>query len=138
MAITTQAITPSELLCRVYEETQCLMDMRRESQEIGDLPDIPEEQDASILRYQNGLLLIGKAWDIQDEAKEAMEHLRNTAPEESKADGCPLAEGQLLSILWGLFDTAVQLNDLEERKTIYELTQDMMDFHDLDLRTEPN
>lgn len=136
MTIQNQAITPSELILRVTEETQCLMDMRRESKESGDLPDIPEEQDEIIQFYQNGITRIGKAWDLQTEAAAAREQLRNTAPE-NEADTWPLTEAQILGILWGLFKTAVQLDDQEDRQGIYELAQEIMDFHGLDLRVKP-
>lgn len=137
MTIQNQTITPSELIRRVSEETQCLMDMRRESKESGDLPDIPEEQDEIIQLYQNGITLIGKAWALQTEAAAAREHLRNTAPEEDEADTWSLTEAQILGILWGLFETAVQLDDQEDRQGIYELAQEIMDFHGLDLRVKP-
>ena len=137
MTIQNQTITPSELILRVSEETQCLMDMRRESKERGDLPDIPEEQDEFIQLYQNGITLIGKAWDLQTESAAAREQLSNTAPE-GEADTWSLTEAQILGILWGLFETAVQLDDQEERQAIYELTQEIMDFHGLDLQINPS
>ncbi len=138
MTIQNQTITPSELILRVSEETQCLMDMRRASKEHGDLPDIPEEQDEIIQLYQNGITRIGKAWDLQTEAAAAREQLRNTAPEQDEAETWSLTEAQILGILWGLFKTTVQLDDLEDRQAIYELTQEIMDFHGLDLRINPS
>ena len=138
MTIQNQTITPSELILRVSEETQCLMDMRRSSKEHGDLPDIPEEQDEIIQLYQNGITRIGKAWDLQTEAAAAREQLRNTAPEQDEAETWSLTEAQILGILWGLFKTTVQLDDLEDRQAIYELTQEIMDFHGLDLRINPS
>lgn len=138
MTIQNQTITPSELILRVSEETQCLMDMRRVSKEHGDLPDIPEEQDEIIQLYQNGITRIGKAWDLQTEAAAAREQLRNTAPEQDETETWSLTEAQILGILWGLFETTVQLDDLEDRQAIYELAQEIMDFHGLDLRINPS
>ena len=138
MMIQSRTLTPSELIRRVAEETQCLMDMRRESMEHGDRPDIPEEQDEIIQLYQNGITLIGKAWDLQTEAEAAREQLRHTAPNENEADTWELTETQILGILWGLFDTTVRLETPEDRQTIYALTQEIMDFHGLDLRAQSN
>ena len=138
MMMQSQALTPSELIRRVAEETQCLMDMRRESMEHGDLPDIPEEQDEIIQLYQNGITIIGKAWDLQTEAAAAREQLRHTAPDEAEADTWELTETQILGILWGLFDTTVRLETPADRQTIYSLTQEVMDFHGLDLRVQSN
>ena len=138
MMMQNQTLTPSELIRRVAEETQCLMDMRRESMEHGDLPDIPEEQDEIIQLYQNGITLIGKAWDLQTEAAAAREQLRHTALNESEADTWELTETQILGILWGLFDTTVRLETPEDRQTIYALAQEIMDFHGLDLRVQSN
>ena len=138
MMIQSRPLTPSELIRRVAEETQCLMDMRRESMEHGDLPDIPEEQDEIIQLYQNGITLIGKAWDLQTEAEAAREQLRHIAPNENEADTWELTETQILGILWGLFDTTVRLETPEDRQTIYALTQEIMDFHGLDLRVQSN
>lgn len=138
MMTQNQTLTPSKLIRRVAEETQCLMDMRRESMENGDLPDIPEEQDEIIQLYQNGITLIGKAWDLQTEAEAAREQLRHTAPDEDEADTWELTEMQILGILWGLFDTTVRLETLEDRQAIYALTQEIMDFHGLDLRVQSN
>lgn len=138
MMIQSRTLTPSELIRRVAEETQCLMDMRRESMEHGDLPDIPEEQDEIIQLYQNGITLIGKAWDLQTEAEAAREQLRHIAPNENEADTWELTETQILGILWGLFDTTVRLETPEDRQTIYALTQEIMDFHGLDLRVQSN
>lgn len=138
MMMQNQTLTPSDLIRRVAEETQCLMDMRRESMEHGDLPEIPEEQDEIIQLYQNGITLIGKAWDLQTEAAAAREQLRHTAPDEDETDTWELTETQILGILWGLFDTAVRLETLEDRQTIYALTQEIMDFHGLDLRVQSN
>ena len=114
------------------------MDMRRVSKEHGDLPDIPEEQDEIIQLYQNGITRIGKAWDLQTEAAAAREQLRNTAPEQDETETWSLTEAQILGILWGLFETTVQLDDLEDRQAIYELAQEIMDFHGLDLRINPS
>ena len=72
MMMQNQTLTPSELIRRVAEETQCLMDMRRESMENGDLPDIPEEQDEIIQLY-------GKRWDIEVFFKTSKSVLRLTA-----------------------------------------------------------
>ncbi len=138
MTIQNQATIPSELILRVSEETQCLMDMRREAKECGDLPDIPDEQDEIIQLYQNGITRIGKAWDLQTEAATAREQLRNTTSEKNEADTWSLTEAQILSILWGLFETAVQLDDKEDRQGIYKLAQEIMDFHGLDLRINPS
>ena len=138
MMMQNQTLTPSDLIRRVAEETQCLMDMRRESMEHGDLPEIPEEQDEIIQLYQNGITLIGKAWDLQTEAAAAREQLRHTAQDEDETDTWELTETQILGILWGLFDTAVRLETLEDRQTIYALTQEIMDFHGLDLRVQSN
>ena len=134
MTIQKQDLIPSELILRVTEETQCLMAMRRESMENGDLPDIPEEQDSIIQLYQNGIALIGRAWGLPDEAATALEQLRYTAPAGGKSETWRLAEEQILNILWGLFDTTVRLNSLEDRQAVYELAQEIMDFHGLDLR----
>lgn len=134
MTIQKQNLIPSELILRVTEEAQCLMDMRRESIENGDLPDIPEEQDNMIQLYQNGIALIGRAWGLQDEATTALERLRYTAPTGGESETWTLAEEQILNILWGLFDTAVHLDSLEDRQAVYELAQEIMDFHGLDLR----
>ena len=106
--------------------------------EHGDLPDIPEEQDEIIQLYQNGITLIGKAWDLQTEAAAAREQLRHIAPDEDEADTWELTETQILGILWGLFDTTVRLEALEDRQAIYALTQEIMDFHGLDLRVQSN
>lgn len=138
MMMQSPTLTPSDLIRRVAEETQCLMDMRRESMENGDLPEIPEEQDEIIQLYQNGITLIGKAWELQTEATEAREQLRHTAPDENEADALELTETQILDILWGLFDTTVRLEALEDRQAIYTLTQEIMDFHGLDLRVQSN
>ena len=138
MMMQNQTLTPSELIRRVAEETQCLMDMRRESMEHGDLPDIPEEQDEIIQLYQNGITLIGKAWDLQTEAEATREQLRHTALNENEADTWELTETQILGILWGLFDTTVRLETPEDRQTIYALTQEIMDFHGLDLWVQSN
>ena len=138
MMMQSQALTPSELIRRVAEETQCLMDMRRESMEHGDHPDIPEEQDEIIQLFQNGITIIGKAWDLQTEAAAAREQLRHTAPDEAEADTWELTETQILGILWGLFDTTVRLETPADRQTIYSLTQEVMDFHGLDLRVQSN
>ena len=138
MMIQSRTLTPSELIRRVAEETQCLMDMRRESMEHGDLPDIPEEQDEIIQLYQNGITLIGKAWDLQTEAEAVREQLRHIAPNENEADTWELTETQILGILWGLFDTTVRLETPEDRQTIYALAQEIMDFHGLDLRVQSN
>ena len=138
MMTQNQTLTPSDLIRRVAEETQCLMDMRRESKEHGDLPDIPEEQDELIQLYQDGITLVGKAWDLQAEAAAAREQLRHTAPNEDEASTCDLTEAQILGLLWGLFDTTVRLEALEDRQAIYALTQEIMDFHGLDLRVQSN
>ena len=137
MTIQKQNLIPSELIHRVEEETQCLMAMRREAVENGDLPDIPEEQDSKIQLYRNGLTLIGKAWNLPDEAVAAQACLKYTAAGGGESETWILTEEQILNILWGLFDTAVRLDSLEDRQTVYKLAQEIMDFHGLNLRTRP-
>ena len=132
MTIQKQNLIPSELILRVTEEAQCLMDMRRESIENGDLPDIPKEQDNMIQLYRNGLTLIGKAWNLPDEAAVAQTRLRYTAPTGGESETWTLAEEQILNILWGLFDTAVHLDSLEDRQAVYEHAQEIMDFHGIE------
>ena len=138
MMTQNQTLTPSKLIRRVAEETQCLMDMRRESMENGDLPDIPEEQDEIIQLYQNGITLIGKAWNLTNEAAAALEHLRHTSPAEDADDTWAAADEEPLDILWGLFNTAVQLENQADRQAILDLTQEIMAFHGLDVRTNRN
>ena len=138
MTTQSQTLTPSDLIRRVAVETQCLMDMRRESKESGALPDIPEEQDEFIRLYQNGLTLIGKAWNLTNEAAAALEHLRHTSPAEDADDTWAAADEEPLDILWGLFNTAVQLENQADRQAILDLTQEIMAFHGLDVRTNRN
>lgn len=101
MTIQKQNLIPSELIHRVEEETQCLMAMRREAVENGDLPDIPEEQDSMIQLYRNGLTLIGKAWNLPDEAVAAQACLKYTAAGGGESETWILTEEQILNILWG-------------------------------------
>lgn len=131
-------IAPEDLLRIAARETQCLMDMRRESKESGALPDIPEEQDEFIRLYQNGLTLIGKAWNLTNEAAAALEHLRHTSPAEDADDTWAAADEEPLDILWGLFNTAVQLENQADRQAILDLAQEIMAFHGLDVRANRN
>ena len=86
MRIEMETMNPIELIRRTAEETQYLMDVRRESKKRGALPDIPEEQDEMIQLFWNGLRLIGEAWDLQAEAESALEKLRDTVPAEEDCD----------------------------------------------------
>ena len=45
---------------------------------------------------------------------------------------------KILGVLWGLFDTTVRLEAPEDRQAICALTQEIMDFHGLDLRVPSN
>lgn len=120
-------IAPEDLLRLVAGETQYLMDILLEN---------PEDQYEIVQLYQDGILLIGRAWDLDDEAAAARKDLRRTAPEEDEDDIWMQAEDQILDILWGLFNTAVRLNRPEDRQTICDLTREIMDFHGLDLRVK--
>ena len=124
---------PRDLIEKLFEETRCIMDMREESEKLGDEPDSREDSEERIALYLRGIALVGKAWECPEEAEEAVKELHGAAP---AGDTWTPMDEQILTVLWGLFDTAVRLESRDEREEIRQLAQEIMDFHALDIRVQ--
>lgn len=122
---------PGKLMKMIVEEAYCILEMQAES----------GEQTEEISLYLAGLSIAGKAWELQEEAEAALKGLNafahNPEAPAPKGDTWTPTDEQILSLLWGLFDTAVRLEDREEREQIRQLAQQMTDFHGLDIRVRP-
>ena len=140
---------PHELLKGVTWETQYLLDLRRENQaeidsaqntpEALESPDaLPQWMDTGIALYRQCIPLIGRAWGIKSEAEAALLGLRESAPTtKDEEDKWTPVDEQLMKLLWGLFETCIRLGRKNNRKRIYRLTQEITDFHGLDIRFGP-
>ena len=98
---------------------------------------------AEVKPLEAGIRLLGRAWDLPEEDIQAQ--LDGIAEERENVmfqiPGDELLEDELLNsydgakimeLLWGLFNTAVQLDDKDDRKTILKLAKYMADYLDLD------
>lgn len=119
---------PGKLMKMIAEEAYCILEMQAESGE--------QTEEAGL--YLAGLSLAGKAWELQEEAEAALKGLNAFANDPAapapKGDTWTPMDEQILTLLWGLFDTAVRLESREEREQIRQLAQQMMDFHGLEIR----
>ena len=96
---------------------------------LGDKPDsIP------VALMENGVKLIAKAWDLPQESLQSSLDLIQQEKQNilggSTADVLPHGEiletydgPMIVELLWGLLETAVKLEEAEDRKTIHELAQ---------------
>lgn len=131
---------PHVLIERITAEAYCILSMQAENRAEGpeDMGD-PEAQTDDAGIYLEGLALIGQAWSLQEETEEVLKGLDDFAQGLSEApreDTWTPMDEQILTALWGLFDTAVRLEDREERELIRRLAQEVADFHALDLRVQ--
>lgn len=128
MPYTYQPTDPHALIQRITEDAYCILEMQVEARE--------QTEEAEL--YLTGLALIGKAWEMQPETEAALQALadyaQNPDMEIPRADSSVQMEECILTELWGLFDTAVRLEDQAEREQIRQLAQQVMDFHGLDSR----
>lgn len=127
---------PHDLIQKISAEARCIMEMREESEAAKDFPDEPETQEQIIALYLRGITLIGRAWGLQPEADAALESLKNPNADEPLEDVWTPLNEQILTALWGLFDTAVRLESRDDREQIRQLAQEVTDFHALDLRVQ--
>ena len=90
-----------------------------------------------------GVRLIAKAWGLpQEDLDSSLDLIRRekelvaggsseaALPDDELAE--PFDGGMTAELLWGLFETAVRLDDAEERKTIHRLALQMADALDFD------
>ncbi len=98
---------------------------------------------AEVKPLEAGIRLLGKAWDLPEEDVQAQ--LDGIAEEREsmmfQIPGDELPEDELLNsydgakimeLLWGLFNTAVRLDDKDDRNAILKLAKYMADYLDLD------
>ena len=98
---------------------------------------------AEVKPLEAGIRLLGKAWDLPEEDVQAQ--LDSIAEERENVmfqiPGDELPEDELLDsydgakimeLLWGLFNTAVRLDDKDDRNAILKLAKYMADYLDLD------
>lgn len=97
--------------------------------------DAPGEETAA---YRTAITLIGREWNLAGEAEEALRILDATTPSsEGSLPGEALTSSDNVRIqetLWGLFDTAIRLENRGEREQVLQLAVQMMEFYDLDGR----
>ena len=98
---------------------------------------------AEVKPLEAGIRLLGRAWDLPEEDIQAQ--LDGIAEERENVmfqiPGDELLEDELLNsydgakimeLLWGLFNTAAQLDDKDDRNAILKLEKYMADYLDLD------
>lgn len=102
----------------------------------------PENTKAAALA-ETGVNLISKAWGLPQEDLDASTTLirrqkdltQNRANEAALPDDKllePYDGGMIVELVWGLFETAVRLDDSDERRTIYQLALYLADALDFD------
>ena len=106
----------------------------------------PDNTRAAAFPEEAGAALIAKAWGLPQEDLEAstvliqrQKQMTETAseaalPEDRLLEPCD--SGMAAELVWGLFETAVRLDDAGERKTIHQLALLMADVLDFDKWTE--
>ena len=106
----------------------------------------PDNIRAAAFPEEAGAALIAKAWGLPQEDLEAstvliqrQKQMTETAseaalPEDRLLEPCD--SGMAAELVWGLFETAVRLDDAGERKTIHQLALLMADILDFDEWTE--
>ena len=98
-------------------------------------------QDAEL--PEAGVRLIAKAWGLpQEDLNNSLDliqrekHLAANGSSEAALPDGELAEpfdgGMTAELLWGLFETAIRLDDADERKTVHQLALQMADALDFD------
>ena len=98
---------------------------------------------AEVKPLEAGIRLLGKAWDLPEEDVQAQ--LDSIAEERAKMmfqiseDALPEDEllnsydgAKIMELLWGLFNTAVQLDDKDDQNAILKLAKYMADYLDFD------
>ena len=129
---------PHLLIERITAEAYCSLSMQAENRAV-EPEEIAAGQTGDAGIYLEGLALVGQAWGLQEEAEKALKGLDDFAQglgEAPREDTWTPMDEQILTALWGLFDTAVRLEDREDRELIRRLAQEVTDFHALDLRVQ--
>ena len=98
---------------------------------------------AEVKLLEAGIRLLGKAWDLPEEDVQAqldgIAEERENIMFQISEDELPEDEllnsydgAKIMELLWGLFNTAVRLDDKDDRNAILKLAKYMADYLDLD------
>ena len=98
---------------------------------------------AEVKPLEAGIRLLGKAWDLLEEDVQAqldgIAEERENIMFQISEDELPKDEllnsydgAKIMELLWGLFNTAAQLDDKDDRNAILKLEKYMADYLDLD------
>ena len=98
---------------------------------------------AEVKPLEAGIRLLGKAWDLPEEdvqtqlndIAEERENMMFQIPEDALPEDELLNSydgAKIMELLWGLFNTAAQLDDKDDRNAILKLEKYMADYLDLD------
>ena len=98
---------------------------------------------AEVKPLEAGIRLLGKAWDLPEEDVQAqldgIAEERENIMFQISEDELPEDEllnsydgAKIMELLWGLFNTAVRLDDKDDRNAILKLAKYMADYLDLD------
>lgn len=123
----------------IYQPTDPRILMRRITEQAYDIlaseTDTPDEETAA---YRTAITLIGREWNLTDEAEETLRILDATTPDSEGSlpdeELSPSDNVRIQETLWGLFNTAARLEEYGEREQVLRLAVQMMEFYDLDGR----
>ena len=98
---------------------------------------------AEVKPLEAGIRLLGKAWDLPEEDVQAQldgiaeerENLMFQIPEDELPEDELLNSydgAKIMELLWGLFNTAVRLDEQDDRNAILKLAKYMADYLDFD------
>ena len=95
---------------------------------------------AEVKPLEAGIRLVRKAWDLPEEDVQAQmdsiaeerESMMFQIPEDALPEDELLNSYDGAKILWGLFNTAVQLDDKDDQNAILKLAKYMADYLDFD------
>ena len=130
-----------EFQMRITEEALALMIIHGES-----VSDAPSEEDISLAHYEEAVTLIGKAWGLPAEATAenlgliqrekdvlrriaAGENVNHILPEEELPRNASGME--TLDNVWDLFETAVRLDNWEQRAAMFKLADELAECQNL-------
>lgn len=130
-----------ELQVRITKEALALMVIHGEI-----VSTAPSEEDVSVAHFEEAVTLIGKAWNLPagdtteslDLIEREKDVLRRIAAGESASH--VLLESELpmnatgmetLDNVWDLFETAVQMDDLEQRTAMFKLASELAECQNL-------
>ena len=130
-----------EFQVRITKEALALMVIHGES-----VSTAPSEEDVSVAHFEEAVTLIGKAWNLPagdtteslDLIEREKDVLRRIAAGESASHVLPESElpmnatgMETLDNVWDLFETAVQMDDREQRTAMFKLASELAECQNL-------